>query len=273
MESKKHQERLPVIGQSDVTEVCRDLCESIVELERAFEAEELSSRLTSGCFEQVLGPQLYETYGRLADSSPGLLHHLRIDAVRALLAQLRNDLSPSHVAHAQVHMPPRGNSWTTESETDPHPTLRFKLVDASFGGASSTTLRFDQMLDACFWRIGFTFETRDLCDAFAQQVVRKATGRLASDLRGLQKILERLNQRTFDKEELRIVPYPRERRFEHLILDILNEEDLHARRAPLVEDFHEKTDLRVSYPELTRRRGARVQVTSIIAPEHHERRY
>ena len=40
--------------------------------------------------------------------------------------------------------------------------IGFQLVDASFDGASSTTLRFDQMLDARFWRIGFTFETLDL---------------------------------------------------------------------------------------------------------------
>ena len=189
--------------------------------------------------------------------------------MRALLAQLQNDLLPTQVAHAQVRMPPEGDLWTTEPETDSRPTLRFKLVDASFDGASSTTLRFDQMLDARFWRIGFTFETRDLCDAFAQEVVRSATGRLASELLGLQRILERFSQKTL-KQELRIVPYLGERRFEHLILDILNEEDRHARVAPLVEDFLEKTDLRVKYPELKRRRGARVQVTSIIAPEHHE---
>ena len=46
MESKERHERWPVIGQSDVTNVCREICESIVELERAFEAGELPSRLT-----------------------------------------------------------------------------------------------------------------------------------------------------------------------------------------------------------------------------------
>jgi hypothetical protein len=269
MESEKHQERWPVVGQSAVADVCREICESIIDLERAFEAGELSSRLTSGCFEQVLGPMLYETYGKLADNAPGPLHHLRVDAVRALLAQLQNDLVPTHVAHAEVRMPPVGDSWAAELETDSPPRLHFKLADASFDGASSTTLRFDQMLDARFWRIGFTFETRDLCDAFAQEVVRSATSRLASGLLGLQRILERFSPKIL-KQELRIVPYPRERRFEHLILDILNEEDRHARVAPLVEDFLEKTDLRVKYPGLERRNGARVQVTSMIAPDLHK---
>ena len=54
MESEEHQARWPPIGQSDVADVCRDICESIVGLESAFEAGELSSRLTSGCFEQAL---------------------------------------------------------------------------------------------------------------------------------------------------------------------------------------------------------------------------
>jgi hypothetical protein len=125
------------------------------------------------------------------------------------------------------------------------------------------------MLDARFWRIGFTFATHGLCDAFAQIVVRRATGRLASELFGLQRILERFNPKTVGRE-LRIVPDPRDRRFEHLILDILNEDDRHAKVATLVDDFLEKTDLRVQYPGLKRRRGSRVQVTSTVAPEHHK---
>jgi hypothetical protein len=68
MESEEHQERWPIIGQSDVADFCREIGESIVVLEGAFEAGELSSRLTSGCFEQVLGPLLYETYGKLFDN-------------------------------------------------------------------------------------------------------------------------------------------------------------------------------------------------------------
>jgi hypothetical protein len=266
---KEPQEGWPIIGQSDVSNVCQQICESIVGLERAFEAGELSSRLTSGCFEQVLGPQLYETYGKLADSAPGPLNHLRIDAVCALLVQLQNDLVPTQIAHAQVRMPTEGASWGSEPGTNSPTSLRFKFVDASFDGAPSTALRFDQMIDARFWRIGFTFETLDLCDAFAREVVRSATRRLASELLGLQRILERFRPQAL-KRELKIAPYPSDRRFEHLMLDILNEDDRHVNVAPLLEDFLEKTDLRVKYPWLKRRRGARVQVTSIVAPELHK---
>jgi hypothetical protein len=269
VEEEEHPEGWPAVGQSDIVGVCGEICESIIRLESAFEAGELSSRLTSGCFEKVLGPQLYQTYWKLGDNAPGPLHHLRVDAVRALLAQLQNDLVPTQVAHAQIHMPSNGDSWAAEPGTDSRPGLPFKLVDANFDGASSTTLRFDQMLDVRFWRIGFTFETLDVCDAFAQVVVRSATRRLASELLGLQRILERFSPKT-PIHKLRIVPDPKDRRFEHLMLDILNEDDRHARVAPLVEDFLEKTDLRVQYPGLKRRRGGRVQVTSMIAPELHK---
>ncbi len=58
--------------------------------------------------------------------------------------------------------------------------------------------------------------------------------------------------------------------FEQLVLDILNEEKHRARRAPLDEDLWEKTDLRVSYPTLERKRGARIQVTLLTNEELHE---
>lgn len=268
MESEAHQESWPAIGQSEVADACREICESVLELERAFEAGELSSRMTSGRYEQLLGPPLCEAYEKLADSAPGPLHQLRVDAVQALLAQLQNDLVPTQVAHAKVRMPPEGDSPVAEPGADPSPKLRH-LVDASFDGGANATLRLDQMLDARFWRIGFTFEAPDLCDTFAREVVRSTTRKLAGGLSGLPKILERLGRKPLTRD-LRIVPHPRERRFEHLILDILNEDSRHANLAPLLEDFHEKTDLRVKYPGLERRRGGRVQVTSIVAPELHK---
>jgi hypothetical protein len=267
--SEEHEKRWPVIGQSDVVGFCREICESIIELENALEAGDLSSRLNAGHFETVLGPSLYETYERLGNTVPGPLQKLRVEAVYALLSQLDDELVPIQVARAQVHVSSEGDSCPAAPGTDSRRRTRFKLASASFDGASSTTLRFDQMLAARFWGIGFTFETLDLCDAFAQEVVRKATTRLANDLLGVQRILERLADRTLTRE-VKLTGHPRAKRFEHLVLDILNEDDLHARVAPLLEDFFEKTDLRVSYPELKRRRGARVQVTSIVEPEGHE---
>jgi len=61
---------------------------------------------------------------------------------------------------------------------------------------------------------------------------------------------------------------------EELILDILNEHNECARRANLHEDLFEWTDLRVKYPDLKRKNGARVQVrlsvsaSKQVSPRH-----
>lgn len=269
MESGEHQDRWPIIGQADVADVCQSMCSALLELERAFEAGELTSKLTSSDFEAVLGPQVFGTYGRLGGTAPGPLHHLRIGAVDALLAQLRNDLLPTRVAHARIRIADEISAPAPEPDGDLRRRPTFKFVDASFDGAPKAVLRLDQMLDVRFWRIGFTFETSDLGDAFARIIVRGVSRRLAGDLLDLQQILRDFNPDA-PKPELRIIPYPENKRFEHLILDILNEEARHARIAPLDEDFLEKTDIRVTYPALERKRGGRLQVTSITEPELHK---
>jgi S1 RNA binding domain len=269
MDSDEPRITWPIIGQSDVADFCERMQRAVVDLERAFEAGELASRLAARGFEPVLGPRLFETYRRLADAAPGPLQPLRVHAVEALIAQLQNDLSPTYVAHARVRTLAEGDPQVSVSEASLGPILRSKVVDASFQGAPVGTLRVDQMLDVRFWRIGFEFETLDFGDAFAQLIVRRASNRLASDLLAVQQILSRFNRRALDPE-LRIVPHPKDRRFEHLILDVLNEDAHRARVAPLLEDFLEKTDLRVRYPGLERKRGGRIQVTSIIASDLHE---
>lgn len=66
---------------------------------------------------------------------------------------------------------------------------------------------------------------------------------------------------------------------EELILDILNEHSECARRANLHEDLFEWTDLRVKYPDLKRKNGARVQVrlstsaSKQASPRHDVRAY
>ncbi|MBI1212977.1 MAG: hypothetical protein GC190_16060 [Alphaproteobacteria bacterium] len=270
MESEEQYAEWPLIEYTDVPNFCRQICEAVVELERAYEAGQLSSLLASGTFEEALGSSLYRTYSKLGDNTPGPLQMLRVDAVSALLAQLRNDLVPSRSAHAKVRMPSAGDASRAESRSYyPLSASPYEFFDARFDDESYISIHIDQMLDARFWGIGFSFEAPDLCNEFARRVVRIAVGRLANDLLGLQKIIDRFNPKT-QKQELKIVPYPVDRRFEHLMLDVLNEEGRHARVAPIVEDFLEKTDLRVRYAGLQRKLGSRVQVTSVAEPELHK---
>jgi hypothetical protein len=252
-------ETWPAIGQLNVPRICREISESIVELEDAFKQGKLTTQLTSGC-EKVLGPELHSHYAKLVGKLPGPLQHLREEAVRSLLAQLETDLIPSQIAHAE----PRYEADGSMRESGP-----FQIADANFDGVSTTTLRVDQMLDVRFWGIGFKFEKPEDGDFFDRRRVRTSARRLASDLRDLEKVLVRLRPETLG-ESFQILSG--NERFERLILDILNEDAPHARLAPLIEDVLEKTDLRVQYPRLNRRQGARVQITSMIDPELHERK-
>jgi hypothetical protein len=58
--------------------------------------------MASNSFATLVGPLLCD-HLKLAGTLPSPLHHLRVEAVTALLTQLQNDLSAVHVAHTQLH--------------------------------------------------------------------------------------------------------------------------------------------------------------------------
>ena len=91
----------------------------------------------------------------------------------------------------------------------------------------------------------------------------------AQMLRGLETI-ERRNIWKGATPPSSLLPSREGADFEHLMLDILNEHRDQARDASLVEDFLEKTDLRVHVGDLNRKRGARVQVTASLDPVHYQ---
>lgn len=126
-------------------------------------------------------------------------------------------------------------------------------------------IRWDQLTAARGWGIGFEGEAR-LVDAIERHVFSELTRRLATCLRTSGKILAR---RSFETARMpRAMAEPLER----LILDVMNEEARVASGASLLEDFLEKTDLRVKYPGLGRKNGARVQVSWVTEPAAVERK-
>jgi hypothetical protein len=94
------------------------------------------------------------------------------------------------------------------------------------------------------WGIGFEFDDPEVANAAAQTLVDLTLHRVAVDLRDLVDIERWLRRRTKAgaadgattaalEELIHIVPDAGGRLFEQLILDLLNEEQLVARRAPL----------------------------------------
>ncbi len=164
-----------------------------------------------------------------------------------------------------------GPDWWEITSTSPS---HIRLV-RTLAPTGEVTLRIDQTIAVRAWGIGFDFDDPPAADAVATMLARLAIHRVAMDLHGLEDIerwLKRHPEAEAASEAIHIVPDILGRRFEQLMLDILNEHQPIARRAPLVEDFIEKTDLRVQVPDLNRRRGARIQVTQTTFPERLEQK-
>ncbi|HWN80491.1 MAG TPA: hypothetical protein VNM87_00200, partial [Candidatus Udaeobacter sp.] len=161
-------------------------------------------------------------------------------------------------------------------DLDPPPLLTSPLrAIAVETAAGPLRLEIAQVAAVRAWGIGFEFEAPEVADQVAQTLVGLTLHRVAVDLRDLVDIERWLRRRTAAEtppEYVHIVPDAGGRLFEQLMLDLLNEEEIVARRAPLREDFIEKTDLRVHAPRLNRRRGARVQVTQTTYQDRLEQK-
>jgi hypothetical protein len=132
-------------------------------------------------------------------------------------------------------------------------------------------LRTEQAVSARGWGIWFEFKNEDIRRAYTTFLIHAALKRLQSNIYSLRYIeatylsgQSRLSStRQYDAQGIGA-------RFEHLMLDVLNERQHLARVAPLGEDVLEKTDLSVSYPGLDRKCGARIQVSLTTDPKHHQ---
>gem|GEM_PF-6002717 len=120
-------------------------------------------------------------------------------------------------------------------------------------------IRADQAHDVRAWGVAFEGPP-PLIDDLERRAANHYLRLMLQQARGAAKVL---NRRTHLDMELvpQIFPGLAGDALERLVLDVLNEHAPIARHAPLDEDVLEKTDLRVRYPDLDRKRGARVQVT------------
>lgn len=129
------------------------------------------------------------------------------------------------------------------------PRRTFAVTESGKKGITAESfLRWDQVVSAREWGMAFEGTEERVLRIVGDQVgrlTRSAAQVLAANPRYLPNWLPGL------------VAEPLER----LITDVLNEELVVATRARLAEDFQEKTDLRVRYPDLERSKGARVQVS------------
>jgi hypothetical protein len=133
---------------------------------------------------------------------------------------------------------------------------------------TSSEMRPDQLVSLRYWGIGFRFRERHDEEQYKHAVLRGVLNDLASRLPSLIRSLSRLRLIAYDNDG-----DDAGKKFERLIRDVLNETTRVARFAPVDEDLFEKTDLRVSYPELNRRHGARIQVALGATPRAFKEKF
>jgi hypothetical protein len=278
--SAASRESQPHVQAWELPAYYRALKSAILSFEEAWTEGTLPAALADPELQRVVGPGIAAIYGQLQRSRARGPTPFRRNSIHAILEPVKELLSDPERSFSAVDS-------TARTQPPPPPA-----ADADFGVALPTSplreievagllgpvrLSMDQVAAARAWGVGFEFEDPTTADAVAQWFVDFTLQRVAVDLRDLEDIERWLRRRRATRpapgdDLIHIVPDAAGRRFEQLMLDLLNEERLVARRAPLREDFIEKTDLRVHMPGLNRRRGARVQVTQTTFQDRHEQK-
>lgn len=247
----------------------RRLKGSVLALENAWEDDRLDAALADTDVLAPLSRPVMRTYERLQTATDLPKSAFRRDSIHAVLEPVKELL-----ASPRLWFPVR--KVLSEPVVDPlEPHARSRIGETLFevsGPRGTVDLRLSQMVSARFWGLGFEFPDRRFEKLFVSTLVSNVLDRLAVDLSDLAKVQRWFRRQTAEGLKPIIVPDPQGRRFEQLMIDMLNESESVSRRARLSEDFLEKTDLRLRLPDLKRRRGARVQVTQTTHPDYLARK-
>jgi len=262
------------VGTWELEDFFRSLRACVTELERAWERDCLADVLEANATREDWHPPIVAAYRRLRRRRLGPIDY-RTRAIEALIAQARRELFETpHRFEARVvdfarptrapKAEPRGVLEAREHGPSHAPVTAIAVTSPR----GEVLLRMDQVISVRFWGIAFVFDDPEVSDRVTTAVAHETVNQLAYGLVGLEKVQTRLHGRVLEGE-LQVIPPPEGQSFEQLLLDVLNEHYPCARRAPLYEDFFEKTDLRLHVRGLRRRRGARAQITRITDPEQH----
>jgi hypothetical protein len=271
--------RWRAIGPSELGSFFLQIQSAVLELEEAHAQGRLAEALAPPSLLPRVGEELVATYAQLETSPPRKLAPLRLELVRSLLSFLGEELVAGEQQAEPQAEPQAGQQIESQAAARVEPSevdlARCATVHSSeprifvsLAGAPEERLRLDQVLAARFWGIGLAFAEPSSAADLAHLVAHAFLDELVRGLRELDLLLERFPPEA-QAPQLSLGSSPVQRRFEHLLLDILNEKQRSARRAPLVEVLLESTDLRVRYPDLLKKRGARVQVTQLGDEARH----
>ncbi|WP_309891099.1 hypothetical protein [Archangium sp.] len=178
--------------------------------------------------------------------------------VTKLLKQLAHDMRPPrHVfrARAVIHRAPPSAEPGAQV-----PSCSGLFIESP----EVRLLRPNQVFAARHWGVWYALDTPESQARLEASWAQHLISTFETNLRAMNRL-----PASFRPDKVLGEPETVGPEFEQLILDLLNEEQQVARHAPLLENLFEKTDLRVNYPALERKRGARVQVTLLTDEELH----
>ena len=227
------------------------------------------------------GSSVARAYHQLAKQSSGRQSHVddtegrRVKTVHDLLTQMREELFEINTwFHAEI-VPSsepvedgRANGASQHPGQSVNDSHRYRVTECV---DQAIALRLDQIIAGRSWGIGFVFNDQSVTDKIVALMTANALRRFSRDLQDLATVLPRVLRGDPDRFP-QLVPPRSGRAFEQLITDIVNEDDRHAQLSGLCEDYLQKTDIRVNYSDLDRKRGARVQVTIASSGKHHRKK-
>lgn len=253
---KPEEVRRREIPSSYLADYSEQFVSSIQALEEQWRAgaEELEEALHEPGYRDIVGEEILEVYKRLITS-----HHHSHEKFRSQLIEHFLAYPQSLFSDEKQYYPLTPKTRIRQEE------LRINGGYVSLDG-QDVFLHNRQMIKAFTWKIGFIVQKPEIAELFRAELIRHARKYMASSLRGLQNLEAELRPEYLEKD------YNFDTagmHFEQLMVDVLNEKHYTTRKAPLHEDFLEKTDLRFKVPTLRRRKGARIQVTHTIHPDYH----
>ena len=231
------------------------VAETIPEVEAALVAGSIDDVLARPQVLEVLGPTLAGRYKKIADHKVRHDQTFRQNWVKKFIAALQSLMQDPVKRFPAESATTRPFQELANGHVRPS-AIRVKHRDEII------VLRPSQVISARRWNIWFEFDDESLDRAYDDFLVHVARQELSSNIQSLWNL-----ETTYlsGRSGLELNPEwsfgHRGEFFEHLVLDVLNESTSVAKRANLAEDILEKTDLRVTFPSLNRRRGARVQVS------------
>jgi len=232
----------------------------VVSLESAYRAGTLTPSMPDRAPAFAGLERFIAMYGSAAADGQGIAgRQIRPTLFDEVLNQFKVNLRPP------MRWFPAADVVITDEPTTP--IVRHLRIE---GPTAEVQVRVDQLIASRRWGIGFTIPNAEADKLVANVLIDSAVHKLGIGLQDVFRI-EKI-WRPSQGRPVGFVNTPNGTQFEHLMLDILNENQQVAHKARLYEDFMAKTDIRVRVPRLQRRHGARVQVTQISRPQLHVRK-